>query len=209
VAEDETAVEGPEYGTIVALGWCCGISSLDSLIRLNRLCDDLGLDTVATGSVLALAMESTGSGLRDFGIRFGEDERALECARQIAHREGAFGDLTFGPEELPVWTRAGRMVQLLHAAVEQGHGHLHTPSGSEDLALLAMRRGLANVADSLPVCAFWPASADTLARLFALVTGWPISPEELLEAGERIATLGESLGDAGRDDTTMRGGEAQ
>lgn len=49
---------GLEYETLGLLGANCTISDLDTLARLNALCDDLGLDTMEVGDALAVAMEA-------------------------------------------------------------------------------------------------------------------------------------------------------
>ena len=49
-------------------------------MAFNALCDDLGLDTISSGGVLAFMMEMTEKGLHDFDIRFGETDKAFEKA---------------------------------------------------------------------------------------------------------------------------------
>jgi aldehyde:ferredoxin oxidoreductase len=55
---------GFEYESIVLLGPNCGIGDLDALARLNRLCDEYGLDTMEMGVTLGVAMEAN---LAEFG----------------------------------------------------------------------------------------------------------------------------------------------
>jgi aldehyde:ferredoxin oxidoreductase len=54
----------PEYETVWALGGNCGIDDLDAIARMDRLCDDFGLDTIEMGATIAVAMEA---GLAEFG----------------------------------------------------------------------------------------------------------------------------------------------
>ncbi len=63
-AAGEEIVSPLEYETIGLLGSNLGIGSLDEIARLNRLCNDLGLDTIETGAALGVAMEQ---GLLSFG----------------------------------------------------------------------------------------------------------------------------------------------
>ena len=49
--------DGPEYVTLGKFGPNVGIDSIESVIRLNNICNDLGLDTASTGSTIAWAME--------------------------------------------------------------------------------------------------------------------------------------------------------
>jgi len=48
---------GLEYESIWALGANCDIRDLDVIARLERLCDDIGIDTIETGGTIAVAME--------------------------------------------------------------------------------------------------------------------------------------------------------
>jgi aldehyde:ferredoxin oxidoreductase len=49
--------DGPEYVTLGKFGPNLGIDSVEAVIRLNNICNDLGLDTASTGSALAWALE--------------------------------------------------------------------------------------------------------------------------------------------------------
>nr|MBA3642405.1 aldehyde ferredoxin oxidoreductase [Acidobacteriota bacterium] len=49
--------DGPEYVTLGKFGPNVGISQIESVIRLNNICNDLGLDTASTGSTIAWALE--------------------------------------------------------------------------------------------------------------------------------------------------------
>jgi aldehyde:ferredoxin oxidoreductase len=49
--------DGPEYVTVGKFGPNLGIDRIESVIRLNNVCNDLGLDTASTGSAVGWAME--------------------------------------------------------------------------------------------------------------------------------------------------------
>lgn len=100
VRSGEEVLEGPEYETLSVAGSNCGIGNLDAVIRFNRLCDDLGLDTISAGGVTAFAMELTEKGIHDFGLRFGEVEKYLQVPRLIANREGIGAELAGGVKSL-------------------------------------------------------------------------------------------------------------
>ncbi|HEX8029926.1 MAG TPA: aldehyde ferredoxin oxidoreductase C-terminal domain-containing protein, partial [Vicinamibacterales bacterium] len=55
--------DGPEYVTLGKFGPNLGIDSVEAVIRLNNICNDLGLDTASTGSTLAWAFELFQRGL--------------------------------------------------------------------------------------------------------------------------------------------------
>ena len=94
------AVEGPEYETIAMGGACIGNGSRDQLIVFNALCDDLGLDTISTGSTIAYMMEMTESRAHDFNIRFGETAKALALVKDIAHCRGIGKEAAQGVKRL-------------------------------------------------------------------------------------------------------------
>lgn len=78
---------GLEYETLGMNGSNCGIGDLDTIARIDRMCDDLGLDTMETGATLAVCMEA---GL----IQFGDAKGALELLQEMA--EGTSLGLTLG-----------------------------------------------------------------------------------------------------------------
>ena len=56
----------PEYETVWANGPNCGIDDLDAIARMDRLYDDIGVDTIDGGAAIAVAMEG---GVLPFGTR--------------------------------------------------------------------------------------------------------------------------------------------
>jgi aldehyde:ferredoxin oxidoreductase len=75
---------------------------MDDLIHANYLCDELGLDTISAGSVVAFAMECYERGmltkeeLGGLDLAFGNSEAIFELLRRIARREGFGGILAEG-----------------------------------------------------------------------------------------------------------------
>ncbi len=91
-------VEGPEYETLGMLGGNCALPTPEDVIYANYLCDDLGLDSISAGGVIAFAIECFEKGLideKDTGglkLKFGEPECVFKLLEMIAMREG-IGDL--------------------------------------------------------------------------------------------------------------------
>ncbi|MBI5441474.1 MAG: aldehyde ferredoxin oxidoreductase [Deltaproteobacteria bacterium] len=56
--------KGPEYETVWAHGANCCIDDLDAIAEMDRLDDDIGLDTIEMGATIGVAMEA---GLASFG----------------------------------------------------------------------------------------------------------------------------------------------
>ncbi len=67
---------GFEYETIGLFGPNCGIRDIDVIAQLDKLCDDLGVDTMDAGCALGMCMEA---GL----IEFGDAEGALRLAQEM------------------------------------------------------------------------------------------------------------------------------
>jgi aldehyde:ferredoxin oxidoreductase len=79
---------GPEYETLWAFGPDCGVSNLTAIARANYLCNQLGLDTISTGSTIACAMELSGRGYIREDIRFGDEDAIVDLVRLMGYREG-------------------------------------------------------------------------------------------------------------------------
>jgi aldehyde:ferredoxin oxidoreductase len=82
---------GPEYESLWALGPQCGIDDLETIVRANALCNELGLDTITTGSTIGCAMEMAEKGLLDCSLKFGDRTGLLTAIKDMACRSG-FGD---------------------------------------------------------------------------------------------------------------------
>jgi aldehyde:ferredoxin oxidoreductase len=74
-----------EYETIWATGGMTGIADLDTIARIDHLCDDIGVDTMSTGVAIAVAMDA---GYKEFG----DAEAAIEMVKEIG-RGTEFGKL--------------------------------------------------------------------------------------------------------------------
>ncbi|MBN2027357.1 MAG: aldehyde ferredoxin oxidoreductase family protein [Actinobacteria bacterium] len=87
---------GPEYETVCLMGTNLMNPSLEAVAKANDLCNRLGLDTIAMGSVIALLMEAQEKGIAGeettgLDLSWGNMEAALEAIRLTAARSG-FGD---------------------------------------------------------------------------------------------------------------------
>ena len=154
-----TLTEGPEYETADLLGANTGTSRFDAIARANKLCDEYGLDTISTGSVIAWAMELFERGIlttKDtdgLELRFGNAEALVEMVEKIGKREGIGDILAEGTKlaakkigkgseryavnvkglELPAYEpRASPAMGLSYAVADRGGCHLRSwPIGPE------------------------------------------------------------------------------
>jgi aldehyde:ferredoxin oxidoreductase len=89
--------DGPEYVTVGKFGPNVGISEVTQVLRLNNICNDLGLDTASTGSAIAWAMELYQRGIitreqTQIDLEWGNYETIERLLFMTAKREG-FGDV--------------------------------------------------------------------------------------------------------------------
>ena len=83
----EVIVSGLEYETIVLVGSNCMIDDIDMIAKINRACNDIGVDTMDVGAAISLAMEA------DI-LKMGDAEGALALVNEI--REGSDNGLMIG-----------------------------------------------------------------------------------------------------------------
>ena len=74
--QGETIVSTLQYETLGLLGSNLGIDSLDDIAQLNRMCNDLGVDSIEMGASLGLAMEA------DLA-QFGDAQSAMALLEQV------------------------------------------------------------------------------------------------------------------------------
>lgn len=96
-----TAIDGPEYETIAMLGADCCLPSIEDVVYANWLCDNLGMDTISTGNIIAFAIECYERGIigpEDTGgleLRYGHPDCVFRLIEMMARREG-IGDVLAG-----------------------------------------------------------------------------------------------------------------
>lgn len=110
--EFRSRTAGPEYESIDALGPLCCCADPEAIIHANMLCNELGMDTISTGNVVAFAMECEEEGLLGAeaeGLTWGSGRGIAQLIADIAYRRGLGAVLALG---------------VRRAAVEVGHGSL-------------------------------------------------------------------------------------
>ncbi len=148
-ASGEHVTSSLEYETIWANGANCGISDLDAIARIDRLCDDYGFDTIDMGCSVALAMEA---GV----VPFGDAEGAVSLVRQagegtplgrILGQGVAFTARAFGIERVPAVK--GLAVTGYDPRAIQGLGvtYATTPMGADHTAGYAVVSNVLNVGE--------------------------------------------------------------
>jgi aldehyde:ferredoxin oxidoreductase len=126
--------KGPEYETAWAFGTDCGISDMDVVAELDRICGDFGLDTIEMGNTVAVYMDSG-------AIPFGDGPGAIKALRSIfsgGEPGMAFGNgaeavgMKYGVDHIPVVKhqampayepRAVQGIGVTYATSTQGADH--------------------------------------------------------------------------------------
>ena len=67
---------GFEYETVAMIGSNCMIADLDIIARIERMCDDHGIDTIELGATLGVCMEGG-------RLAFGDGEKAMALVREL------------------------------------------------------------------------------------------------------------------------------
>ncbi|MBM4428951.1 MAG: aldehyde ferredoxin oxidoreductase family protein [Chloroflexi bacterium] len=102
----------PEYETLCMLGSNLLNDDLPSIIKLNEICNNMGLDTISVGGVIGYAMECYENGLltkKDtdgVALTWGNADAIVKMAEKIAKREG-FGDVLADGARV-AWEKLGR-----------------------------------------------------------------------------------------------------
>ena len=89
--------DGPEYVTLGKFGPNVGITEVTQVLRLNNICNDLGLDTASSGSAISWAMELYQRGIitseqTKLDLTWGNYDAIEQLLFMTAKREG-FGDV--------------------------------------------------------------------------------------------------------------------
>ena len=93
-----TVTEGPEYESAAMLGSNVGINDFSAVLRGNYLCDELGMDTISSGSLVATFIEGYERGLLSLedvdgiALSWGDDSSIMMLLEKIANRDG-IGDV--------------------------------------------------------------------------------------------------------------------
>lgn len=120
---------GPEYETLYSYGSLIGNGNVESIILADRLSDELGLDTISTGAVIAFVMECVEKGilsaqeLDGMDVRFGNYRAMLDLLPKIAAREGAGDLLAEGVREISRRIGKGSEYFAIHVKGLELPGH--------------------------------------------------------------------------------------
>ncbi|MEW6406546.1 MAG: aldehyde ferredoxin oxidoreductase C-terminal domain-containing protein [Chloroflexota bacterium] len=204
--EDGKIIVSPlEYETIGLMGSNLGVSSLDTVGRMNWEVNDLGIDSIEIGAALGVAAEA---GLMAFGdgetaLRLIEEIRkGSEVGRVLGDGAAATGE-KYGIERVPVVKRQAMSAYEPRAIKGTGVTYATTPQGADHTCGLTIRAKIDhldpngqvdlsrtsqyNMAgyDTLGACLFagfgYAATPEgVVRRLLSARYGWDDLPEDIL-----------------------------
>lgn len=202
---------GLEYETIALLGSNCGLNDLDSIAELDRICDNLGIDTIEAGAALGVAMEAG-------AIPFGDFENMKNALAgivsgnylgKIIGQGTAVTGKILGVKRTP--TVKGQALAAYDPRAIKGNGVTYATStmgadhtagnclpglggldpGKQEgqIALSRKTQEIAMICDILGICIFVgaiPENVPVFASLVSAFTGLETEPEILLEHARQV-----------------------
>ncbi len=161
-----------EYESDWALGANCGIDSLDDVAEMVRLCNAYGLDTIETGTALAVAMEA---GV----IPFGDGKKAI----QLVHEMGKgtpmgrilgggtdFAGRAFGVTRVPTVKRQSMPAYEPRAVKGMGVTYATTTMGADHTAGYTIAPEILSVGGKVDPLS--PEGKAALSRVFQATTAF-------------------------------------
>ncbi|MCZ6524969.1 MAG: aldehyde ferredoxin oxidoreductase [Gammaproteobacteria bacterium] len=190
-----------EFETLTLLGSCCAINDWEEVAVLDRLCDELGMDTIEIGAAIAILMDSG-------GMAWGDAEAAKDLLRkEIANgtelgQQIGNGALSIGTERghhripvvkgqaVPAWDpRPLKAAGVTYATSAMGADHtaglvVNTKIGGEEaVAASQFSQTINAVIDSSGFCLFLSTSLDEVRQFYSLFLGEDISREQIADLG--------------------------
>ncbi len=187
-----------EFETITLCGSNCAIDDLDAVAKMDRLCDELGLDTIETGGAIGLAMDC---GALEFGDADGAialmekidqgDELAEAVGNGVCAVAARFGVTDRIPavngQGLPAWEpRTLNATGVTYATSAMGADHTAglIMADSGDPAKASQEAQLVNaLCDSSGFCQFQQPTIDDIRTLYNAMYGLDLSFEDAADIG--------------------------
>ncbi|AHF98577.1 aldehyde ferredoxin oxidoreductase [Halostagnicola larsenii XH-48] len=91
--EMNVRMESYEYESAYALGPNSGHTDRDAVALMIDRCNDMGIDTIEVGNMMAMAMEMSEEGKLEEGLDWGDTETMVDMIERIARREDDLADL--------------------------------------------------------------------------------------------------------------------
>lgn len=208
----------PEYETLSHFGALNANADVESIVKANLLCNNLGLDTISAGATLAAYGEARGEFLSPEGLldmlgniaaRTGDGDLLAEGSKRWCEAAGKPAlSMTVKGLELPAYDPRGSYgMALAYGTSNRGACHLRAYPISQEVLrkpvatdrfsfdgkarLIKISEDTNAVVDSLAVCkfSFLGASLEEYAAALAAASGIEYSGQGLMRAGAQIIAL--------------------
>jgi len=199
-ANGEYKTSGLEFETLTMLGSNCAIAHWEDVADLDRLCDDIGLDTIETGAAVAVYMDAGGM---EFGDAEGtkrlvrEIAEGTEIGRAVGNGAAAVGRLknhhrvpTVKGQAIPAWDpRPLKAAGVTYCTSAMGADHtaglvVEPGQAPEEFARASQESQILNaVVDSSGFCQFLMPNIEEIGEFYSCFYGDKISRETVADMG--------------------------
>ena len=189
-----------EFETLTLLGSNCDLESWEDVADLDRLCDEVGLDTIETGAAIAILMDA---GEMEWGDAEGMKKLIRDIAdgtdlgKAVGNGAVAIGKRTkhhrvpaVRGQAIPAWDpRPLKATGVTYATSPMGADHtagliVNPGMEAKDFAYASQQSQLVNaVCDSSGFCQFLQPSLDDIRQFLGHFYGEEISREQIYELG--------------------------
>jgi len=187
-----------EFETLALLGSNCGVATWDEVAELDRLCDEIGLDTIETGAALAVLMDSGGmewgdsAAMKALIARIGSGAADADVIGNGAAATGRKRKHHRVPvvrgQSIPAWDpRPLKATGVTYCTSAMGADHtaglvVNPGAAVDDLPRLSQAQQLVNMAiDASGFCMFVLPSMETIREFYGAFFGEEITRERFLD----------------------------
>jgi len=197
-AEGNYKTSALEFETLTLLGASCAIDSWEHVADLDRLCDEVGLDTIETGGAIAILMDSG-------GLEYGDAEGAKKLLHEIAEgtelgKALGNGAVSAGRytkhkrvphgrgQAIPAWDpRPLKATGVTYATSPMGADHtagliINPGLPAEEFARASQESQLVNtITDSSGFCQFIRPNMDDIREFYGAFEGMEVTREAIAD----------------------------
>jgi aldehyde:ferredoxin oxidoreductase len=202
-ADGNYKTSGLEFETLTLFGSNCAIASWDDVADFDRLCDEVGLDTIEAGAAMAVYMDSG-------GLEWGDAEGAKRILKEVA--EGTELGRTIGNgvvatgkarkhqrvpivkgQAIPAWDpRSLKATGVTYCSSPMGADHtaglvIKPGIPEEEMVKASQLAQLVNaVGDASGFCMFLNVGLDDVRTFYGHLYGEEVSREQIVDMGWQI-----------------------
>jgi aldehyde:ferredoxin oxidoreductase len=199
-ADGKYKTSGLEFQTLSLFGSNCAIGSWEDVADLDRLCDEIGLDTIETGAAVAVLMDSGGL---EWGDAAGakrvveEIAQGTELGRALGNGAVATGTLcgdvrvsAVKGQAVPAWDpRQFKATGITYASSPMGADHtagliINPGMPPQEFAQASQESQLVNaVCDASGFCQFLQPTLDQIREFYTGFYGDEVSRDQIADQG--------------------------